>query len=200
MAELDIKDIWAKGKLGRSAEMDVNVDEVVGKRSRDVLYWVKFILWIEFGLNVVSLPFFAWGAISEDSTQLDRYVYSIGVGLVIIYLFYYQFLINSINRFDYSGDVKGSLTKIYRYLKFYILHYKVVVWGLVPVSSAFGFAMSLMEVAEQDDNFRLYNTAFWISVGILVLFTFLFSLLLNFLVNLIYGRKIKRLRSMVNQL
>ena len=33
MAELDIKDIWAKGKLQRSNEVEVNVDDVVGKKS-----------------------------------------------------------------------------------------------------------------------------------------------------------------------
>ena len=200
MAELDIKDIWAKGKLQRSSEVEVNVDEVVGKKSKDVLYWVKFVLWIEFWINVVSLPLFAWNMTADDVTVVNQYIYGTGIALVFVYLFYYQFLIRSINRFDYAGDVKGSLTKIYKYLKFYILHYKVVVWGLVPISSTFGFFLALSDLADKEESMELYSEAFWVSVGVLIVVTLLFSLLLNFLVNLIYGRKIKRLKSMVNQL
>ena len=200
MAELDIKDIWEKGKLQQAEEVQLNVDNMEERKPKDVLYWVKFILWIEVGLNVACLPLFAWMLFSDDLRDVDRYIYSWGIGMIILYLFYYRFLISSINKFDYAGDVKGSLTKIYKYLKFYILHYKVVVWGLMPLSSFVSYFITISSPQENQPEVVIGSGPFWVGMAAVLVLSLLFSLLFNFLVNLIYGRKIKRLKEMVSQL
>ena len=165
------------------------------------MYWGKFVLWIEFWINVVSLPLFYWMMTLElYAADIYQYIYGAGMVMIVVYLFYYQFLIRSIRKFDYAGDVKGSLTKIYKYLKFYILHYKVVVWGLIPISCAVSTLLALEEIAAKDETFAFYSTPFWVMIGFMAVASLLISALFNFLVNLIYGRKIKRLKEMVNQL
>jgi len=205
MADLDIKDIWAKGKKQQTEMLTVDVDDMIGKKSKTVLYWVKFILWIEFSITLISIPliFLDWNEVYFKylgENYLD-YANPISIGIMVGYLVYFQFLIRQINRFDYAGDVKSSLTKIYNYLRFYILHYKVLVWAIYPISVMFGGYIGVMQAAEsQGDQFAIGSTFFWAMFGITLVIGLLFSLLMNFLVNLIYGRKIKRLKRMVDEL
>lgn len=201
MAELDIKDIWAKGKLQRFNALTLDVDDVIGKKSKNVLYWVKFVLWIEFWINVVSLPIMIWSIFYVEFMPMQKTMTIITTGLVVVYLFYYQFLIRNIKAFDYTEDVYSSLKKIYGYLKFYLLHYRVIVWGVLPVIFGLTFYMSLDQLANEENITIVPGTAeFWLFLTIMSAFYLFIILIIHFLVNLIYGRKIKRLKGMIAEL
>ena len=88
----------------------------------------------------------------------------------------------------------------YKYLKFYILHYKVVVWGLMPLSSFVSYFITISSPQENQPEVVIGSGPFWVGMAAVLVLSLLFSLLFNFLVNLIYGRKIKRLKEMVSQL
>ncbi|MEO9870979.1 MAG: hypothetical protein ABJF63_10895, partial [Ekhidna sp.] len=119
------------------------------------------------------------------------------VVLTIGYLFYYQFLIRAINRFSYDGNVIQSLKKVYGYLRFYILHYKVVIWISVIVGLIYGFLAEENREAME----KLTTAKHWlIAIGISSLIMGAIGGIMHWLIHLIYGRKIKRLRKMVKDL
>ena len=201
--ELDLIDIWKKDTASlKNAE--INVDEAIGKKSTTVLAKIKFILKIEFWLNYLIVPACAvWYFID----------FGVGYGVFtfmafLIYFFYYIFLIRSINRFDYSGDVKKSLTKVYKYLRFYLLHYKVVIWvGYVLViwgAAGYGFYMGYtgqeMDLPQNTPQFEFTKTEAYVVIGLIIVVPVLFAALLHWLVNLIYGLKIKKLKRIVDDL
>lgn len=184
MAEVDIIELWNKGKKHSLTDEQPNIDEWITKTSKTPLYWIKVVLWVEFWLNLVSLPIVY--IFREDDPILYGIITPI---LIFIYLVYYQFLIQKIKAFDYTVDVKTGLRKLYGYLNFFFLHYKVVIWVLLPISYAYGIYIALAE--NPGDG----STMFWLKLfGIGIGLCALVCILLNTLINLIYGRKIKRLR------
>ncbi|MEM7108744.1 MAG: hypothetical protein AAF519_11000 [Bacteroidota bacterium] len=201
--EIDLIDIWKKDEiLLKNAKIDV--DEAIGKKSTTVLAKIKFILKIEFWLNNLVGPTCAvWYFIYFGAG------YGIFAGFgYIIYFIYYLFLIRSINRFDYSADVKQSLTKVYKYLRFYLLHYKVIIWvGYVLViwgAAGYGFYMGYtgqeMDLPKNVPQFEFTKTQAYVVLGLIVIVPVVFATLLHWLVNLIYGRKIKKLKLIVRDL
>ncbi len=185
MAEVDIIELWNKGKKHSSVEGELNIDELITKKSKTPLYWIKIILWIEFWMNLVSLPLI-YILFKDD----EPFLYGIVMpGIIIIYLFYYQFLIQRIKAFDFTIDVKTGLKKLLGYLNFFFLHYKVVIWVLIPLTYAYG-----VYIAWEEDQHVPSTNDLLIITGFGILFCGILGLVLNFLINLIYGRKIKRLR------
>ena len=178
---------------------------MLGKKSKTVLYWVKFILWIEFSVSLITIPFILMDWNNAYYKHLGEnyldYATPISLAILLGYLFYFQFLIWQINRFDFAGDVKTSLNKIYNYLKFYILHYKILVWGIYPISVMLGgYAGAKQAASELGEELVIGSGLFWALILVTLVIGLLFSLLMNFLVNLIYGRKIKRLKGMIDEL
>ena len=191
--ELDIKSIWQKGKeLEDPASL--KIDTLEKKGTKTTLYWIKVILWIEFWMNIVLLPLFI--------PYLHNRGDSIGfitfyILITIIYLIYYQFLIKKIKQFNYDGNVIKSLKKVYGYLRFYLLHYKVVIWVSMIVGIVYEFsrgesreALQKIDTLEEWSIFILINL---VVVGIV-------GGILYGLIHLIYGRKIRRLRRTIKDL
>lgn len=194
MADIDIQGLWEKGKqVSRSNQPEIDIDLAIKGKSRTTLYWIKIILWIEFWINVVSTPFIVVMFLKEGQHGL-----LVGFALlVLVYLVYYLFLIRLINRFNYLTDVKSSLKRLYKYLNYYLLHYKVLIWTIFPASWIYGFWLGFQEGTKEipDD-----PKAIAILIGILALCIGILILIFTWLVNLIYGRKIKRLKGMVKEL
>ncbi|MEM9327562.1 MAG: hypothetical protein AAGA85_17985 [Bacteroidota bacterium] len=193
MADIDLLKVWERGKnLGHADTISVDLERATRGQSKSTLQWISIILWIELGLNVVLTPFiYVW----FKSSGLSWHFW-VFLGIVGIYLAYYIFLLRAIRRFDFAVSVRSGLKKVYRYLNFYLLHYKVVIWVLFPVSYTYGVISGLAE----DGNPELSPRRWMTLIGVSVLFNGLFCLLFNWLINMIYGRKIKRLRGMVMEL
>lgn len=191
--ELDIRSIWNKGKAQEDPS-SIQINMLEKKGTKTTLYWVRFILWIEVALNVIFL-----GPVTYYMSRQDESRWLIGtyIAVTFLYLFYYWFLIRQINRFNYDGNVVQSLKKVYGYLKFYVLHYKVVLW----LSLIIGVIMGYFDAENADAMARIDTPIEWVkfilivSIGIGII-----GGILHLLVHLIYGRKIKRLRSMVKEL
>lgn len=116
------------------------------------------------------------------------------VVFTLSYMAYYQFLIKKINAFNYDRNVIESLKKVYGYLRFYLIHYKIAIWLSGIMGVIYGFYAPQNQEAMQQVETREQWMYMIISVSI---FMSLFAGALHFLVHLIYGRKIKRLKLIV---
>lgn len=195
MADIDIQGLWAKGKqASRSNEPQIDIDEAIKGKSRNTLYWIKVILWIELLINIISTPFII--AMFKETEQEGALVFFLII--LVIYVAYYIFLIRSINQFNYLSDVRSSLKRLYKYLNFYLLHYKVLIWTVFPGSFIYGLWLGMKESGEE---IPTDEPRFWAYIiGISIVFIALMVLIGSWLVNLIYGKKIKRLKGMVKEL
>ncbi|MEL7002736.1 MAG: hypothetical protein AAFN93_08390 [Bacteroidota bacterium] len=204
MAELDIKDIWKKSFENASESETLDVDEVIGKKSKTILDKIRFILRIEFWLNNIITPV----------CTVTYFIYlSAWQGILVgifgsIYFVYYLFLLRAIRNFDYTGDVKESLTKVYKYLKFYLLHYKVVIWVsfVVVIWAAFGYGFYLGYTGQDPPfqqevpQFEFTKRQAYFFMAAMIVIPVLIAALLHYLINLIYGIKIKKLKLIIDDL
>lgn len=193
--EFDIQSVWKKSReKEKASDTSVFINRLEKKGTRTTLYWIKTILWIEFWLSIIGLPFLiVFTTQRGDSTGLIiSYVL-----LTFAYLFYYQFLIRKIKKFNYDGNVLHSLKKVYGYLNFFLLHYKVVIW----LSMIFGLVYGLIGPENQEALSKLETPTQWIiAIGLSTLIVVIVGGIMHLLIHLIYGRKIKRLRKMVKDL
>jgi len=202
MAELDLKDIWKKGEAKLAESQGFDVVEAIGKKSKNVLQKILFILKIEFWLNNAFTP----AASVVYFFYYDK-IWGVFAGVVfLIYFFYYLFLMRSIKRFDYSEDVKHSLTKVYNYLKFYVLHYKVVIWLCFVAAPwaglAYGFYIGSTggEIPEGTPEFEFTKQQAYLVLAAFIIIPILVALLFHFLLGLLYERKIKKLKAIIRDL
>lgn len=195
MAEIDIQGLWAKGKQAtRSQEPGIDIDEAIKGKSKTTLYWIKVILWLELLINVVSAPFII--VMFTETDQLNFLAFFLII--LAIYVAYYIFLIRSINQFNYLSDVRSSLKRLYKYLNYYLLHYKVLIWTVFPGSFIYGLWLGMQESEEE---LPTHDLTFWaVIIGISIVSISFMVLIGSWLVNLIYGKKIKRLKGMVKEL
>ena len=191
--ELDIRSIWNKGKAKENPSA-LRIDILEKKGTKTTLYWVKTILWIEFWLTIVMAPFMV---IYINSREVTAWPSSIYVFVSVVYLFYYQFLIRQINSFSYDGNVVESLRKVYKYLRFYVLHYKVVMW----ISMIIGFIYGFFAPENQEAYAKITTTKEWlIVVAVSLLLLAIIGGIMHLLLHLIYGKKIRRLKGMIKDL
>lgn len=191
--ELDIRSLWNSSKEKEDPN-SLQLNMLKKKGTKTTLYWIKTILWIEFWISIAAVPIYLFANIEGYNSNSFK-VFAICITLV--YLVYYQFLIREINRFSYDQEVVRNLKKVYGYLRFYILHYKVVIW-LSLIAGAF---LSTMEPDNQEVFSKLDSTTDWLKfIGITSLLLGIVGGIMTFLIHLIYGRKIKRLKRMVKDL
>ena len=191
--ELDIRSIWQKSKAFEQPA-SVDIDRLEKTKTKTTLYWIKFILRIEFWLNIVVFPFYIHYTYNVRNDTTFTIIYA---GIALVYAFYYLFLIKQIKGFSYDGDVVQSLRKVYGYLNFYLLHYKVVIWLSLVVGLIIGYNDDKKSGEISAD---LTQQEWLIMIGTTIIFALVIGAILHFLIHLIYGRKIKRLKQIVNSL
>ena len=191
MAEIDLSQIWSKSKEANALDQ-IDIDQAIRGKSKDTLHWIKIILMIELGLNVVMTPFiYLWWRSYGLTWQFYFYL-----GIVLVYVGYYLFLIREVSNFSYAEEVKAGLSKIHRYLKFYLLHYKAVIWILYPLSYLYGLYLGFQANGESFSDLSMIR---WLKlIGISIAFNATMIALFTWLINLIYGRKIKRLKGIID--
>lgn len=190
--ELDIRSIWQNSK-DKGVPKSLQINMLERKGTRTTLYWIKTILWIEFWLTIAGAPIAIY-----YFNQIYSLAFSVPYGVIcFLYLFYYHFLIKQINRFSYDRNVIDNLKKIYGYLRFYLLHYKVVIW----ISLIVGMIIGIMEPENQAVLSKVDSIKDWAKfIAVLAVMIGIMGAIMTLLVHLIYGRKIKRLKRMVKDL
>ncbi len=191
--ELDIRSVWNRSKA-KEDPSSLRIDKLERKGTKTILYWIKMILWIEFGLTIISMPFLlVYVTARGDSTAWITFY----IIVTFIYLCYYQFLIYQIRKFSYDGNVLQSLKKVYGYLWFYHLHYKVVFW----LSMICGIAFAFQDPASAEELAKIETTKQWaLVIAVWAVMLLVIGAVFHTLLHLIYGRKITRLRQMVKDL
>jgi len=191
--EFDIQTIWNRSK-NQQQQPEFELDGLKMKGTKTTLYWIKTILWIEFWLSIIGLPFMLWYFSNRGE---GTWVYVLFTTFTLVYLFYYQFLIRQINGFSYDRNVLQSLKKVHGYLWFYLLHYKVVFW----LSLAVGFFAAMFDPANTGDLDVLETTKQWaIAIIIWIVIFGIAGLIFHLIIYLIYGRKVKRIKRMIREL
>lgn len=191
--ELDIRSIWNKGKAQEDPS-SIHINMMEKKGTKTTLYWIKTILWIEFWINAVIIGPAVYYMINRGD---QTWFIVMCVVITCIYLFYYQFLIKQIKKFSYDGNVIQSLKKVYGYLWFYLLHYKVVIW----LSLLVGVVMGYYDPNNLEAMQKIDTTKEWLLfIGIVGLMVGIIGGFFHLVVHLIYGRKIKRLKRTVKDL
>ncbi|MFT4737086.1 MAG: hypothetical protein ACI8QD_002310 [Cyclobacteriaceae bacterium] len=193
----DIKALWKKSKEEKPLP-NITRESLQADRSKSTLYWIRIILSIEFWISVIALPLVCYYIYDKDRNYILIAIYAV---ITLIYLFYYQFLIKKVRDFSYDGDVVKSLKKIYRYLRFYLLHYKVVIWLSLVLSYILGSIESSAKAVEDNNIPEDEVIKFLLITGAVSLVLIaIMGALMQFLIHLIYGRKIKRLKLIVKTL
>lgn len=192
--EEELQSLWNKAK---STQEVVNADYAVldRARTRTTLQWIKTILWIEFWLSLVlSVPFCFW----MHDNNISNGIIIFAIAVQVTYCIYYLFLIKRINLFKYDGEVLRGLKKVYRYLKVFLLHYKIVAW----ISVTTGFTMGYISGVESETGESItYDAAFFWGLGIGFLITMVvIGLLMQLIIYLIYGKKIRKLKGTIRAL
>ncbi|WP_436517167.1 hypothetical protein [Ekhidna sp. To15] len=191
--EIDIRSVWNRSKA-KEDPSSLQINKLERKGTKNTLYWIRIILWIEFSLTIISMPFMIVYVTSRgDSLGLI----AIYIFISVVYLFYYQFLIRQIRQFSYDGNVLANIKKLYGYLRFYILHYYVVFW----ISLVLSFIYAMMDPANEEVLSKIESTSQWVTViAIWALLLAIVGGLFHLLIYLIYGRKIKRIGRMMEDL
>ena len=203
MAELDIKDIWKKGSASLSSADDLDVDQIISQKSKTVLTKIRFILKIEFWLNNILVP-----ATAVYYFMNFGFWYGVlGVACFAIYFTYFRFLIGAIDKFDYTDDVKHGLTKVYKYLNFYLLHYKVVIWlsfvGIFWGFFIYGYYLGATGqtsslIMEDAPKFEFSKSQAYLVIAMVIIIPVAIASGFHYLINLLYGRKIKKLKQIIS--
>lgn len=186
----DLKALW-----NSSEETLVSPDlDKLKSESTNTLTRIKKILSIEYRLNLILSPIFIILLIWQNQWWLALFQASISTA----YFVYYTVLIKKIKHFDYSQNVVESLKSTYRYLRFYLLHYKALMWALFPVGGSVAFIWGIyVGYTEAGGKDIFTNYKIWlVFIGTLLLATGL-GWLINKLVNLLYGNKINRLKKQI---
>lgn len=186
----DLKALWQKGKSKATLNVDLPSYEQ-NKSTGSILKNVRLILRIEMWINIVFfLPICYWLSIE----QMHWMVTAFYTFITAVYLFYYDFLIKKTLSIDFNEDVRNSLKKIYGYLSFYLLHYKVIIW----ISLIGGYGYGLWMARSADPTPIEDPTKFWLVIAaVSIPFIGIAGGLFHFLIHMIYGRKIKRLKQIV---
>jgi heme/copper-type cytochrome/quinol oxidase subunit 4 len=193
----DIKALWKKSKEEKPLP-NITRESLQADRSKSTLYWIRIILSIEFWISVIALPLVSYYIYNKDQNYFLISVYAL---ITLIYLFYYQFLIKKVRDFSYDGDVVKSLKKIYRYLRSYLLHYKVVIWISLVLGYILGSIESSVKAVEDNNIPEDEVTKFLLITGaVSLVLIVIMGAVMQFLIHLIYGRKIKRLKVIVETL
>ena len=191
--ELDIRSLWNRSKEKEDPNA-LQINAMERKGTKTTLYWIKTILWIEFWLSCVGIPVYIFLDIEGYNTPSFKIF---AVSITCVYLVYYQFLIREINRFKYDRNVVKSLKKVYGYLRFYLLHYKVVIW----LSLLAGTILGMLDPKNKAVLTEMDSAGDWVVLlGVLAIMIGIMGGLITLLIHLIYGRKIARLRRMVRDL
>ncbi|NQZ77675.1 MAG: hypothetical protein HRT61_16465 [Ekhidna sp.] len=190
--EIDIKTLWKKSK--EKSDFSQVQQRFAEKAKRSSLEWIRIILTVEFWLTILFAPFTIY---SLAQMGYSFWVYGFCGLFCIGYLFYYQFLIRQIRSFQYHKDVLNNLQKIYNYLRFYLLHYKVLIW----IALIAGFIAGLFAEENKEDLAILSTTKEWVIViAISSALLVAVGLLFHLLIYLVYGRKVKRIKHTLDDL
>jgi nitrate reductase NapE component len=190
LEDQELKALWQKGKVKSTSKVDFpSYDQ--NKSTGTILKNVRLILRIEMWINIVFfLPICYWFYVAQMHWLVTVF-YTI---ITALYLFYYDFLIKKTLSIDFNEDVRNSLKKVCGYLSFYLLHYKVIIW----ISLIGGYAFGLWMAQANDPTPIEDPTKFWlVMVVVSIILIGIAGGFFHFLIHMIYGRKISRLKKIV---
>lgn len=180
----ELRELWKKEQgddtiAQKEVDLSSTTESVVDKMK-------KALFWEDIFNKLFSIVLFVYLIYTKE------YLY--GVGFVVFMapvLWYYNYIITEIEKFTYQTDVKNYLQNIYRILRVFVIRYRAIVVVLVPISFLYGFYVGYQENTEPDK--VIEPTTIIIAVIVLLVFYGLAELYIY----LLYGRKLEKLKKLL---
>jgi len=190
MEELDLKKMWKSGERGDDFNYSSQtIARIIKQGPQNIVSRFIKTLTIEKWANVIVLSSAAIYLLIEQFWLLFG---AMNV-LNLAFFFYYQMLINKLDREFIDSNVMQYLNDVHKIITRFIKHYTIAAWVIVvPVF--------FVTIYFQQNGFHAYNmgmqTFYWVSFGSLVLA----MATVYYILHLMYGKKAKRIKKMIDML
>ncbi|MEO1049374.1 MAG: hypothetical protein AAFX87_02035 [Bacteroidota bacterium] len=185
--ENDLKDIWQSGTVKVKKPV---IDPAHKQKHADIISSIRHTLKVENAFNIVfTVLVIIW-------MVLDK-AYLIGIGFLVIMIpgiMYYLHFIKKLNAVRYDTDVNHYLHDVYKFFARFINHYKI--FGYIAIVVGFGFGINIYS---DDFELRFEKLKTFFSSPISIVLIVFGILLVNLITYLIYGRKKRILKKMLEE-
>ena len=193
--ENDLKNIWHKKQANIELPKE-KIDNITKIRSTNIIDKISKTIKMEHWINIVSYPI-----ITTACIYYDGYLEALFVSLIFIpFLFYYHNLLNKLKKVDIQSNVIEYLKSCQSIFQKFVSHYKrigvllTIISFFVGLNLTGGFLEMLHEIKMKDIRDQVLTISF-------LLMGILFSIaLVLIIVRLLYGKKLKALNTMIEEL
>ncbi|MBK6266424.1 hypothetical protein JKA74_15370 [Marivirga sp. S37H4] len=192
--ENELKDLW-RLNTSEVEVSDKKIDEIISYKSTNIISRIIKTMKVEHYMNIIAFPIFFISLI-----YFSMLVEAILTVVVFVpFLWYYQTLLNKLNKAKIQLSVHDYLLACYENLQVFVAHYKIASVFLVAIAF---FVTTRATWSESIDHKILnsegeINISYLLSIAIGLAFS-IGSMLM--IIHLLYGRKMKILKSMIEEL
>jgi hypothetical protein len=191
MEEKDIKELWKQGDELNTAYSQEDVEKIIQLKPKDIVS--KFIktLKIEKALNAIVFSLAAMFFIYEQNWILSI-VFTI---INTLFFVYYKKIIQQLSNESFDTDVAQYLCNVYKDIKRFVLHYKILLWVITVPAYTIGIYIQPPEKFNSIEKLLTLKVMTILIAG-LVISVVLAHVILYFM----YGKKANKIKKMVDAL
>ena len=190
MEELNIKEIWQTQKLSTPDFQEDELERMLRKKSQSIVDKLKKTTRIEHAANIIVsiflIIFFLYHKEYSFSVFLSIFMFAV--------VAYYKKLYNKLQSIQPSADVHLYLEQVYEKLNDFINKYQISLSILFTISFMIGLYLGIKDKPPGE---RFNEPSAYVKV--IVVYAVALALCF-FIVYLLYGKKAKRIKEMLNQI
>lgn len=191
----ELKDIWKMDQPDVELSEE-KVESIINKKSYSLLGKIIKTVRMEHLFNMILTPLMVGLLIYVDRPITA----TLAAFLVAPFIIYYQRLLNKLKKNHLELNVHDYLVQSYKQLKAFVRHYQlasiVLIFFSFLIGAQYGFELNSHDEQPLDYSKFLEPWAL-VTMGITLVFMLVF---IYGLIYLLYGRRIKKLRKMVEEL
>lgn len=204
MEALDLlKKSWNNSNYSSNQLSENDIYKMLHKKSSSVVRWIFYISLLELGFGFILYFIFSLTNINSKSDEMLRkaglyeanLLVSIAIYIVVgffIYNFYkmYRKIETDTNTKDLIVSILKTRRVVKRYIAFNLITFAVLLVAFGTYGVVIGYQI---EAAKQGDLASIPLSVIFISVGIIVLFSVILTIVLWLIYKLMYGILLKKL-------
>jgi hypothetical protein len=191
MEEKDIKELWKQGDELNAGYSQEAIEKIIQLKPKDIVS--KFIKTLKIE-KVLNLIMFSLGSIYFLYEQ--KWIWAVVFFAVnLLFYIYYNRIIKQLKGESFDTDVAQYLCNVYKDIKRFILHYKILLWVITTPAYIFGI---YVQDPEKFTNFdKLLSLKI---IAILIAGLAIVVLLAHVILYYMYGKKANKIKKMVDSL